>query len=87
MVFWGIYLVYVFGSVFFYLQLFVRPTGSIITTNKKRNVSVKIGDVVSFAIIASKRLQGKFVHRITRVRHDLLWRDVVNSYFGNKAKL
>lgn len=32
---------------------------------------VKIGDVVTFATIASKKLQATYMHKIIHVRHDL----------------
>jgi hypothetical protein len=61
------------------------PNGDLITTVKKTaKMAVKIGDIVSFEVL-NKKLLRKHLHQITRVRSDLLWDDVLRSYFGGKA--
>lgn len=40
---------------------------------------VTVGSIVSFAVIANKKLQSTHVHKIICVRHDLRWKDVVQN--------
>jgi len=55
------------------------PNNDLITTTKRHKLFVKIGDVVSFVIVANKKIRDNTLHKIVRVRHDLLWQDVVNK--------
>lgn len=56
------------------------PNGSKILVAKTHRFTVNIGDVVTFAGIASTKLLSTHVHNIKCVRHDLSWQDVVNQY-------
>ena len=66
---------YISNTTFIY-----RANGDKILVSNKIKYSIKVGDVVSFAIIANKKLHRTYIHKITRVRADLLWQDVVNRY-------
>ena len=57
-----------------------RPDDSKISAYKQRGTKVKIGDIVSFAKHISKNKTDR-IYKIFRVRPDLNWRDVVDSYF------
>jgi len=61
-----------------------RANGDSIYVAKTSEFFVKIGSVVSFAIIAAKKLRSSYLHKITRVREDLMWSDVISSYNKNK---
>ena len=58
----------------------LRPNGDKILVSKKTKFTVNIGDIVSFAVIANKKLQATHIHKLTCVRHDLQWQHVVDSY-------
>ena len=63
-----------------------RPNDTIIIAAKQNNVQqVKTGDVVSFTYLANQKIQNNSVHRITKIRRDIVWKDVVNSYFKNNV--
>lgn len=54
-----------------------RPNNSTIFAKKPPKVKVKIGDIVSFANVDQNT---EIMHKITSVRKDLVWSDVVNAF-------
>lgn len=62
-------------------NIFFRPNETQIIATKHPSVHVKIGDVVSFAESFSTKTKEKHIHRITRVRSDLNWEEVMYNYF------
>lgn len=45
----------------------------------KPRLVVKKFDVVSFIVVNNKKIRGKNLHKIVKVRKDLSWEDVVNK--------
>ena len=57
-----------------------RSNNDEIIVAKNSYYHIKIGSVVTIAAVASKKKQTTYVHKLIRVRHDLLWQNVINSY-------
>lgn len=68
--------------------IFFRPNQTqIYATNETKlsNLQIKVGDIVSFKMGRNKHK----MHKITQVRHDLSWEDVVKNFtkkFHKKIK-
>lgn len=58
--------------------MYNRPNEREILTTKKQKLPVKVGDIVTFAVLPNKDLN-EYLPRIERVRYDLQWEDVVSN--------
>ena len=64
----------------FFFDFFLnRGNGDKIIVAKNSRYPVKLKSVVTVAEVATKKLQSTHVHKLIRVRHDLLWQDVVKK--------
>lgn len=55
------------------------PHGGEVVATIPPKLNVQLDDVVTIAEVGSKKVQHKNVYKITRVRPDLTWGDVINN--------